>query len=82
MIDFSDVSVIEETNDIRVSFKDSSFISKAKSMDNGVIWKIGDEEFEVTSFDKPTNFPWQQRIFPPGVILHKIGTHVRIFIEK
>lgn len=45
-------------------------------------WSNVDEEFEVIIVDKPTNFSWHQRIFPEGLLLHKLGTNVRIFIEK
>lgn len=45
-------------------------------------WNNEGEVFEITRLDKPTTFNWHQRIFQPGIILHKKGTNVRIYVEK
>jgi len=45
-------------------------------------WNNGDEVWSIISFAEATSFPWQQRIFPPGAIIHLQGTNVRVFIEE
>jgi len=44
------------------------------TVDNGIL-------LVEYKFNRPTHFPFHQRIFPAGVILKKEGTNVRIFIE-
>ena len=45
-------------------------------------WTNGDEIFEITRFYEPTQFEWHQRIFKPGMMLHKTGTNVHIYVEE
>jgi len=67
---------------IKVSVGNGAFISVLKTLNDGDVWENGAESYNVTVVSKPTNFKWHQRIFPKGIILHKIGTQVRIFIEE
>ena len=57
-------------------------VAKKLYVDKAESWRNGKEEWEIVIFDKPTNFNWHQRIFPPGMIMHKKGTNIRVFIEK
>ena len=68
---------------ILVNF-DEPFMAVAKQLyaDKQASWQNGDENWEIVYFDESTNFSWQQRIFSAGMILHLIGSNIRIFIEE
>lgn len=61
---------------------DRAFIDAVKKMSVGDRLSVDDGELILEyKFTKPTHFPFHQRIFPPGVILHKQDSNVRIYIE-
>jgi hypothetical protein len=61
---------------------DPKFLEAVKKLNEGDTLQVDDGELVLEyKFTKPTHFPFHQRIFEPGVILHKIGSNVRIYIE-
>jgi len=59
------------------------FLDAVKALKVGGVLKVDNGELVLEhKFTRPTHFPFQQRIFPAGVILKKQGkTNVRIYIE-
>jgi hypothetical protein len=68
---------------MKVNLKDKSFLDAVSKMKVGETLVVGNSGLQLEyKFTKPTHFPFQQRIFPAGVILKKQGkTNVRIYIE-
>ena len=78
-------------NVTRANPDDEQFIRVVKGMKKGDTLVLGDEgtlvlEFDLNettkNYEDRVNFPFHQRIFEPGVILHKVGANTRIFIPK
>lgn len=70
---------------------DSLFISQASKLKKGQTMKLEDGsvlelEYDLNevkdSYKQNKNLPFHQRIFPPGIILKKHDSNVRIFIEE
>lgn len=61
---------------------DPAFLNAVKNLKEGQEIEVeGGTLLVEARFTKPTHFPFHQRIFPAGIILHKNGSNVRIFIE-
>lgn len=61
---------------------DKAFLKAVAGLEEGEKLSVDDGELVLEhKFFKPTHFPFHQRIFPAGVILHKENSNVRIFIE-
>ena len=61
---------------------DPAFIALIKTLKQGDTFEVEDGTLEVEAiFDVPTHFTFHQRIFPAGMILHRPGKALRIYIE-
>lgn len=60
---------------------DQEFITSLKHLKEGDQFDSLDGMCEVEGlFEVPTHFTFHQKIFDPGMIIHKLGTNVRVFI--
>lgn len=62
--------------------ENADFIRAIKNLKEGESIEVDEGTLICESvFDVPTHFPWHQRVFEPGMILHLKGSNVRIFVE-
>ena len=63
--------------------ENADFIRAVSKLKEGDTLKVDDGTLICEAiFDVPTHFPFHQRVFEPGMILHLEGSNVRIFIES
>jgi hypothetical protein len=61
---------------------DPKFINAVKNLNEGDTLEVADGTLVVEGkFTKPTHFLFHQRIFPAGIVLHKLNSNTRIYIE-
>lgn len=61
---------------------DAQFLNAIKDLKEGEVVETREGKLKVEyRFDVPTHFTFHQRIFPAGMILHKEGSKIRIFVE-